>query len=341
MLSPETHSFVAINRVLLGVLVLSLLATPVLAHVPEFPADNTSPEQAVEVSDAAKSWSFHDRLDTGAVKYYRLSLSTGQRLQVSTFTPERSQFTPSIVLMSRSLNRTDPVPSGVAVPDGMGTLVIDGTRPESASYEPFAPSANYQTSNSTRSIQTETTYVIAIYEPANRSGPAGVAIGYQEEFSPTEYVTVPYDLVRTQLWAGQHPLLVLGPIAIILVAGLGLLHLRIPDRRTQPRLRYGLGIAALLIIASGVNTFIKMGIALTATGFSLGTLVTMVFIGIPILCGSWILRTVFQSAVTPSIRTRVGFVITGTLAVATWAGFLIGPGIILFIAAMPSRVFDQ
>lgn len=43
------------SRVGLFVLVLALLVTPVAAHVPSDPGDNDSPEQAVEVSDAAKS----------------------------------------------------------------------------------------------------------------------------------------------------------------------------------------------------------------------------------------------------------------------------------------------
>jgi hypothetical protein len=76
-------------------------------------------------------------------------------------------------------------------------------------YEPFAPSANYHTASFEHEVDTERTYLIAVYEPANRTGPAGITIGYKESFSLTEYLTVPFDLIRTRLWEGQSPLLVI------------------------------------------------------------------------------------------------------------------------------------
>jgi len=105
--------------------------------VPAFPGDNTSPERALAVPDAAKSWSFYDRLERGQAKYYRVTLGDGQRLRFGAFTPSGGEFTPSVVLMSESLNRTDRVPSGVSVPEGMGAAVFEGERPDVATYEPF------------------------------------------------------------------------------------------------------------------------------------------------------------------------------------------------------------
>jgi hypothetical protein len=84
---------------------------------------------------------------------------------VSTFTPEGGPFTPSFVVMSESLGATGGVPDQVTVPEGMGTVVVEGERPQRASYEPFAPSANYQTASLDRPVETETTYLVAVYEP--------------------------------------------------------------------------------------------------------------------------------------------------------------------------------
>jgi len=74
-------------RLFLVVLVFLLLASPVLAHVPAFPEDNSAPEKAVDVHDPVKSWSFYDSLGNSHVKYYRATLQPGERLYVGTFTP--------------------------------------------------------------------------------------------------------------------------------------------------------------------------------------------------------------------------------------------------------------
>ncbi|MFB6184014.1 MAG: hypothetical protein ABEI96_05610 [Haloarculaceae archaeon] len=186
-------------------LVIALAATPALAHVPAFPADNTAPDRALGVPDAAKSWAFYDRLERGQVRYYRLRLDAGQRLRIGIYTPSPGPLTPSVVLLSRALDDREPVPPGVTVPPGMGTDVVEGERPASASYEPFAPSANYHTVDVDRSVDDGGTYLLAVYDPRNASGPVGVAVGYEEEFTPTEYLRVPFDLVRVHVWEGHTP----------------------------------------------------------------------------------------------------------------------------------------
>jgi hypothetical protein len=198
-------------QVAFAVVVRALLATPALAHVPAFPSDNTSPGGAVVVPDAATSWSFYDRLGSGETTYYRLSLEDDQRLRFGTFTPARGEFTPSVVLMSTSVTESDPVPARVSVPDGMGTIVFEGARPDAARYEPFTPSANDHTVTVDRRVEDGGAYLLAVYA-RERSAPVGVTVGYEEEFSATEYLTVPFDVVVIHLWEGQHPLLVFGPV---------------------------------------------------------------------------------------------------------------------------------
>jgi len=55
---------------------------------------------------------------------------------------------------------------------------------------------NYHTVSVDRTVEEDGVYLLAVYAPRNASGPVGVTIGYEEEFSPTEYLTVPFDLVR-------------------------------------------------------------------------------------------------------------------------------------------------
>ncbi|WP_439026825.1 hypothetical protein [Haloarchaeobius sp. DT45] len=322
-------------------LALCLLAVPVLAHVPSFPVDNTSPERAVEVPDAVKSWSFYDRLEGDGAKYYRFSLASGERLQVSTFTPMDSEFTPSLVIMSPSLAGTEGVPADVTVPEGMGAMVIEGERPATAGYEPFAPSANYQTASYSRMVGAETTYLVAIYEPENRSGPAGVALGYSEEFSTVEYLTVPFDLVRTHLWEGQHPLVVVGPFLFTVLAGASAVRRRWNSAWGTAPVRLVLTGAGLFVLGSGVNTLVRMGLALVQTGPTAGALVTGMFVVVPMLCGVWVLRLALQRDWKHPVRIRVGLAVVGVLSLLTWAGFLVGPAVLLAVAATPDRFFPD
>ncbi|MFC6863232.1 hypothetical protein ACFQGE_07125 [Halomicroarcula sp. GCM10025817] len=328
------------SRVALLVLALSLLATPALAHVPSFPSDNTTPESAVDVPDAAKSWSFYDHLDPGEAAYYRFSLSPGERLRVSTFTPDRGAFTPSFVVLSPSLDGTEGVPSQVTVPDGMGALVVAGDRPATPSYEPFSPSANYQTANLDRPVESETTYLVAVYEPANRSGQAGVAVGYREEFSPAEYARVPVDLVGVRLWEGQHPAFVAGPFLATVLAGLALGQRRLRGRRPRSLRRVGAGVGGLLLLGSAAETVGQMALALSATGPTAGAVVTAVFAVVPLVAGAWAVRVALGTGPTTTLA-RAGLTVAAVLGVLTWAGYLVGPALLLAAAVAPMRVADR
>ena len=328
-------------RIAIVVLVLTFVATPALAHVPAFPGDNTDPDRALAVPDATKSWSFYDRLERGQVKYYRLTLRDGQRLRFGTFTPANSEFTPSVVLMSESLNRTDRVPSGMTVPEGMGAVVFEGDRPDTATYEPFTPSANYHTVSVERTVEEDGVYLLAVYASGNASGPVGVTIGYEEEFSPTEYLTVPFDLVRIHLWEGQHPLVVAGPWLVTLLGGAVLLHVRRRDDWTVPMMCYGLIGAATLVLGTGVSALVQVGIALSSIGPTAGMLVTAVFIAVPAVCGAWVLRCALRDDLVMGFRTRIGLAVAGVASLVMWAGFIIGPAVLLLAAVVPTRWIES
>ncbi len=320
------------------VLALVFLAVPVAAHVPSFPVDNTTPERAVAVPDAVKSWSFYDTVGEGQAKYYRMTLAPGERLQVGTFTPLASGFTPSLVVMSPSVNGTDDVPAQVTVPDGMGAVVVDGERPAGASYEPFAPSANYHTAGITRPVDTETTYLVAIYDRENRSGPAGVTVGYAEEFALTEYLTVPFDLVRTHLWEGQSILVAIGPFLLTVFGGGGLLLSRWRSPSGQTAIRVLVGVAGLVILGSGVNTVVQMGIALSRTGSTSAALVTAAFVVLPVVCGLWIVRFSLSNELAFPPSVRGGLAIAGVVSLLTWGGFIVAPVVVLVLSLTPGRL---
>lgn len=319
-----------------AVLAVLLLAGPVLGHVPSFPESNTAPERAVHVPDAAKSWSFYDRLSAGQVRYYRLSIGEGERLVVGAFTPDAGPFTPSVVLMGPSVEGGGEVPPHVTVPDGMGALVVRGERPATAAYEPFSPSAYYHTVDAARSVPPGE-YLLAVYEPRNRSGPVGVVVGYEESFSVAEYLAVPVDLLRVHRWEGQHPALVVGPLLLTLAAGLLLVRRRRLGTGRERVVRAAVAVAGTLVLASGLNTAVQTVVALSRSGPTAGALVTAVFVVVPTVVGAWVLLVALRGPMSGG-RTRAGLAAAAAIALATWAGFVVGPAVLLAASVLPARV---
>lgn len=325
------------RRLALLVVCLVVFVTPALAHVPVFATTNDTPETAYRVTDPAKSWSFYDGLDAGGVAYYELDLEAGDRLRVSVSTPVDGPFAPSLVLASPALDGNESVPDGVALPDGYGREVYAGSRPESAEYEPFAPSAFYDTVQVDRQVDEGGRYLLAVYADQG-SGPVGVAVGREERFTPTEYVRVPLDLVRVHLWEGQSPLLVFGPLVAVLGVGLFAGRRRLPE--TGPTsIAAVVGLAGLLYVGTAVGTLVQMGIALSRSGLTASALVTAVFVVVPLVLGAWLLRRSTTGPFVVTRGTRLALLAVGVVGLLTWAGLVVGPVLVLAAAVTPENGF--
>jgi hypothetical protein len=219
----------------------------------------------------------------------------------------------------------------------MGSVVVPGERPERARYEPFAPSANYHTADVDRVVETDRTYLVAVYESENLSGQVGVALGYSEEFSPTEYVMVPFDLVQTRLWAGQHPVVLAAPWLLTLLAAVPLVRRRWDETWNSPVVRGVLVATGLLVLGSAVSTAAQMALALAKTGPTAGALVTAAFVVVPLVCGAWILAIALRDELAVPLRTRLGLAVAGLATLVTWAGFVVGPVLLVALAVLPER----
>ncbi|WP_255195323.1 hypothetical protein [Halorarius litoreus] len=322
------------HRLVLLVAALLLFATPALAHVPVFATDNATPETAYPITDASKSWSIYDQVDAGGVAYYELDFDAGDRLRVSVFTPSRS-LTPSLVLASPALDESDAVPARVAVPDGYGREVVAGSRPDCASYEPFAPSSFYDTVQLDREVESGGRYLLVVY--ADGSGPVGLAVGQEERFTPTEYVRVPLDLVRVHLWEGQSPAVVFGPLVAVLGIGIALGRSRLPSARPAS-ISAALGLAGLLYVGTAAGTALQTVIAVSRSGLTAGVLVTAVFVVVPLLLGAWLLRRA-QAPAQLTTRSRLAALVVGVVGLATWAGLLVGPALLFAVAIAPKTGF--
>jgi len=312
---------------------LLLVAGTALAHVPEFPQDNDSPETALAVPNPAKSWVFYDRVPADGAAYYTVDLDAGDRLLLGLFTPRGGEFTPSLVLLSPAIEGRDDVPDAVTVPEGYGVRVIQGDRPDDAEYEPFTPAAFYSTVSYDRPVEAGGTYLVAVYGPERGRGPVGVVVGYEESFSVEEFLTVPIDRHRIHLWEGQSPALVFGPGLLILLGGLGVLARRLSGPNLTVRAL--LGVAALLFLAEAAGTVVQIGVALARSGPALGVLLTVAFVLVPAGIGVWLFRRALDDEFGPSRIRRATLVGAGVLGLLTWGGILVGPALTILAAVLP------
>ena len=327
---------------------LAAVAAPALGHVPAFSTDNDDPGNATYVDDPAKSWSFYDRVDANESAYYRTYLDAGDRLQVNTFTPRDTGFEPGFVLLSPALNGTDDVPSQVEVPEGYGARVVEPTPTGDAEYEPFTPAALYRTAELDATVDTAGTYYVAAYDPDRGAGAVGVVVGYQESFGVEEYVTVPLDRPRIHEWEGQPAWFVYGPILLGALATLGAFawwttdgsedgaRSTAGDGGTRTPRSIVLAVASALYGGGVAGVAVQTAVATSVAGLTAGVLVTLAFVAIPALLGWYLLGRAIDDR-EPSRARRGALLAVALLGVGTWAGFVVGPALVVLAAFLPAE----
>jgi hypothetical protein len=317
----------------LAVLLIVALIVAAQAHVPLSGGGNDHLEHALVVEDPTKSWVVYDRLDGGGTaKYYRFEMEEGQELRLSVFTPERSAFSPGMVVMGPGIAPSGTVPPFVEVLQGARVAVVPGQAPEEAEFEPFTPAAIYPGAAYSATVPAGGTYYVAVFDPDD-GGAFGLVVGFREEFSPIEFLLVPFAVIGIHRWEGQPLAFILAPLALALVAGAGLLALGL--RRNEISLCCLFGWVAvgagLLYIGTGLMLLLQVAVALDKTGLVPAGVLPLVYVLIAVILGAFAIRTGLARNGRPSRRGGVFMVVIGLLGFFTWAGLLLGP--VLALAA--------
>jgi hypothetical protein len=321
------------------IIILNITMPIVNAHVPLESGDNDSLDHASYIKNPTKSWVIYDELEhIGKIRYYELELKKGERLKISVFTPDEGKFSPGIVVMGANFPDNSLVSQTIEIPEGFGTIIVQGERSKHAEYEPFTPSSSYRTAEFDEVVNESGKYYFAIFE-FEHTGKFGAAVGYIESFSIDEWLLIPFDVINIHLWEGQSLELILAPLIIPLIIGLIIIIWRRIKLNTSPKNLHGwLGtVAGLLYMGSGFMILMQMGIALSRSEASAAVGVTLMFAAIPIILGFLILLFSVKDEAKLMIRNRIKIFIFGILGLIFWAGLIVGPIIIIVVSILPRK----
>ena len=190
--------------ILIALFCMLLLPTSAFAHK-LIPTDGTNIdyETALNIPDPVISWAMYEELD-GKPLFYKFEAKKGDRLYGSIVIPKLEpleNFTPSLVLIGpetflelvdelRVLDSNNEF--DFPLPDGYTAYVFDynGPIPSKEFYEPFGQITYWERQEIDLEIEAPGKYYMAVFDKNNSSGKLAVAIGYIEDFSVNDFVTV-------------------------------------------------------------------------------------------------------------------------------------------------------
>lgn len=319
-------------------IILILTSSPALAHVPIQSGENHDIAAATSIEDPGKSWVTYSEIHSGGgTAYYELHMEKQSRVVASLFVPEKTSFAPSLFLIGPGLPTNGTPPGPIGMPVGDGFLMVEGRYGE-PSYEPFTPSAQYEIAQMDIDVPAKDHYYLVVYSE-KVGGKFGLAIGYREEFTAQEWLSVPNDLRNIYIWQGQAPILVYLPEVLALAVGIGIGVWYSKRKGKMYRLHQWLGLAGgSMILGSGIGLLYQMGRALSLSpSGSAASVVTVMFALGAIGLGLWAIKISQRIGPVLSRMNRVWLGVVAGLAVFIWAGFYFGPVLLLAAALFPVK----
>ncbi len=325
--------------IILGFLIVFSLIQTTAAHVPLFMEGGHSIDEAVPIENPTKSWVIYSLIHEAAEPhYFAFDLPAGAHIRLMLMVPVLEAaigFRPELALMGNGLTNLSTPPGYLEIPSGAQVMILEPTSPH-PEYEGFTPTSFSQLYDLDIVAPTTGRYYLAYYEP-NMAGNFAIAIGYEESFSFVEWVTIPFSVLVTHIWNHQTPAGLIAPVLITLLLGFLLIFWRFPALRTRAQLSSWLGITTgLLFIASGVFLFYQMGLALLLVPLNAQVAITIIFATLPIVLGVFTIRSCVSTDWQHQPRQLIILIILSLLALFLWAGWIIGPVLLLITATIPS-----
>jgi hypothetical protein len=334
--------FVTVLMVL-AAMSLPFVSEAATAHSPTFPGNNTSLANATVVENPSKSWAIYSHLEEGTYQYFAVDLKAGDRLYLNLIVPTHekgSGFQPDMIILGPFSGRNGSVPTSVDIPTGYGLTVINGSYPDRTTYEAFSPGAFLNLATFDGTVPANGRYYVVVFQDASVApihGDYGLAVGYVESFTLTEFILIPFSLLNVYQWEGQSPAQIFAPMLAVFVIGLLGLYLWKKELFSKMGLAQGFAlIAGLLFLGTALNTAIQTSIAVSQAGLVLEVLLTLLFIVTPLLIG-WIAIRMALSRSPWEKRRRVMLLIIGILGLLSWGGLIVGPIFAMVGSVLPGK----
>ena len=193
---------------------------------------NNDVVSALEIPDPVVSWAMYEELSNN-VLYYKFDAKKGDKLFANIVIPKLDgleDFSPSLVFIAptftvnliaelKVLDSTESFP--FPIPDGYDSIVFDydGVLPSKEFYEPFGQITYWERQEINLVVPVDGTYYLAVYDSSGDYGKLALAIGYVEDFSVTDFMTVlPYAWFESRYFVEDY----MTPVIVSLVT-LGLI----------------------------------------------------------------------------------------------------------------------
>ena len=240
------------NRLILIIPLLfcmMIIPTSAFAHK-LIPTDgsNIDISSALEIPDPIVSWAMYEELGNN-VLYYKFDAKKDDKLFASIVIPKLDgleDFSPSLVFIAPSftmnlitelkvLDSTKTFP--FSVPDGYDAIVFDYdvVLPSKEFYEPFGQITYWERQEINLLIPVDATYYLAVYDSKENHGKLALAIGYVEDFSAIDFMTVlPYAWFESRYFVEDYLTPVISSlIAIGLISGVVFLVYKKISRKSK------------------------------------------------------------------------------------------------------------
>ena len=196
---------------------------------------NNDVVSALEIPDPVVSWAMYEELSNN-VLYYKFDAKKGDKLFANIVIPKLDgleDFSPSLVFITPSftvnliseLKVLDSTESfSFPIPDGYDAIVFDydGVLPSKEFYEPFGQITYWERQEINLVAPVDGTYYLAVYDSTENYGKLALAIGYVEDFSAIDFITVlPYAWFESRYFVDDYVTPIIASlVAIGLISGL-------------------------------------------------------------------------------------------------------------------------
>ncbi len=329
------------------ILVLSAMTLPMvsgeaIAHSPSFPGENTSIAKATHIDDPSKSWAIYAHLEEAAINYYSIDLRARDRLYLNLIAPTHEKgtgFLPDLVIVGPFADKNGSLPITVELPGNSGWKVIDGVVPDTPTYEPFSPGSFLNLAVFDEHVPADGRYYVVVFQDPSIAvihGDYGLAVGYIESFTITDFITIPFSLLNVYQWEGQSLVQLFIPMVAVFMVGLLGLFLWKKEAFAQMGMIHVFAlISGLLFVSTAANTIIQTFISISEAGLVAEVLATLIFIVAPLLLGWIAIRMALSGKMPWTVRRRVWLFAIGLVGLIVWGGLIVGPIIAVVGSVMP------